>query len=178
MQVQIVKGVCCIREASASDLSQLVPLHIASFNATYPDYNPKPGYELRERQWKLLFGQKPGTWFCYVVQPPKGPIAGFVTGHDFHDPELPYKGQLDKIHILKPYQRLGLGSQLVLQVVTCFLQQGINSMILFADPSNPAIRFYDGMNGERLLNKDQAFRGAYGWKNLHELATFLRQRNQ
>ena len=175
MQVQTEKGVCFIREASASDLSQLVALHIASFNATYPDYSPKPGYELRERQWKMLLAKKPDNWFCYVAHPEGGPIAGFATGHDFFNPKLSYKGQLDKIHFLKPYQRLGLGTLLVLQVVNRFLQQGIDSMILFADPTNPSICFYDNIKGERLLDKNKMFNGAFGWKDLHGLATFLRQ---
>lgn len=178
MQVQTYLGICTIREAVSSDLPQLVAVHVTSFNATYPDYHPKPGFKLREQQWQLLLAQKPDRWFCYVLQPEGGPLAGFATGHAFHDPALPYKGQLDKIHILKPYQGLGFGSLLMFNVVNRFLQQEIDSMILFADPANPAIRFYDVLGGERLLLSDNTFDGAFGWKDLNGLARLLLQRTQ
>lgn len=178
MQVQTNRGLCTIREAMPSDLSQLVAVHVTSFNATYPDYHPKPGFVLREQQWQMLFARKPDKWFCYVVQPENEPIIGFATGHTFHDPVLPYKSQLDKIHILKPYQGMGLGSLLMLNVVNCFLKQNIASMILFADPANPAIRFYDGLEGERLLHMDHSFNGSFGWKDLDRLAALLRLRQQ
>ena len=177
MQVQTARGSCTIREALPSDLPQLVSLHVASFNATYPDHEPKPGYDLRERQWERLFLERPDNWFCYVAQANYG-IAGFASGHHFSDSKLPYKGQLDKIHLQKNYQRLGLGSLLVFHVVNRFLQQDISSMILFADPANPAILFYDGMHGERLHDKEGIFSGAYGWKDLHRLASLLSLRQQ
>lgn len=178
MQVKTKQGICCIREALPSDLPQLVAVHITSFNATYPDYEPKPEFDLRERQWRMLFAKRPGNWFCYLIQSNDNTIVGFATGHDFNDPALPFKGQLDKIHILKDYQRMGLGSLLVLQVVRRFLQQEIDSMLLFADPANPAIRFYDGLQGERLLHPDQTFSGAFGWKDLPVLESILQQREQ
>ncbi|RYZ53465.1 MAG: GNAT family N-acetyltransferase, partial [Chitinophagaceae bacterium] len=176
MQVHTTKGPVTIREALPSDLPQLVSLHLTSFNATYPDHSPKPGYAFREKQWNLLFSQKPGNWFCYVAQLAKDEVVGFVTGHDFYDAALPYKGQLDKIHILKPYQQLGLGSVLLFHVVRRFLHQGISSMILFADPANPAIVFYDGLQGERLQTPGGDFSGAYGWKDLQALEALLCQR--
>lgn len=59
---------------------------------------------------------------------------------------------------------------LVGQVVKRFLNHRIYSMILFADPVNPAIKFYDRLGGERLLDKEGKFQGAYGWKDLQQLA--------
>ncbi len=64
----------------------------------------------------------------------------------------------------------GLGRILVGEVVDRLLQQGINSMILFADPANPAIQFYEVLQGQRLLDKDGIFGGAYGWHDLQQLA--------
>ena len=93
----------------------------------------------------------------------------FATGNDFHDEELPYQGQLNKIHFLKDYQQLGLGRKLVATVVKRFLQQGISSMILFADPQNPNIAFYDTLGGEKILDKEGRFHGAYGWHDLDKL---------
>ena len=176
MQVQTTKGYFMIREALPSDLPALVDIHVTSFNAIYPSYQPKPGYQFRERQWKKAFVERPDNWFCFVAQQVDGPVVGFATGHDFYDPVLPYQGQLDKIHLLKSCQRLGLGTWLVLQVAEHFLQNNKSAMILFADPANPSIRFYDGMKGKRLCNAQQQFAGAYGWTNLKDLVNLLRKR--
>jgi hypothetical protein len=47
-------------------------------------------------------------------------------------------------------------------------------MILFADPGNPAIKFYDSLEGERLKNSEGVFQGAYGWKELRRLSEICR----
>lgn len=155
-----------IREASAEDLSALVQVHVISWNATYPDYYPKPPVELRTRQWQKHFTENNNNWFCYVAENDKHGIVGFATGHDFDDSELPYKGQLDKIHILHDYKRRGLGKQLVCMVVEHFLKDGIHSMVLFADPPNPHIAFYDKLGGERLCDGQGVFHGAFGWRDI------------
>lgn len=163
--IQTSKGIFIIREAMPTDLPALVDIHVTSWNATYPYYEPKPTRQLREQQWQQAFEKKTNNWFCYVAEGRSGELAGFASAHDFSDDVLPYKGQLDKIHFLKTYQGLGLGRALVRQVAQRFLQQGISSMILFADPMNPAIRFYDHLQGERLKDEDGIFQGAYGWKD-------------
>ncbi len=160
------KGSFTIREAKEDDVTALVQVHVTSWNLTYPNYHPKPTPALRTAQWIKAFEEKEDNWFCYVVVNEEHTIIGFVTGNDFHDTDLPYKGQLNKIHFLKEYHRLGLGRLLVGYVVRRFLQQGIHSMILFADPENPNIRFYDVLKGERLLDKDGVFQGAFGWKDI------------
>ncbi len=159
-----------IREASPADLSQLVEVHVTSWNATYPGYHPKPTPQLREAQWKKLFEEKEDDWFCYVVENSEGNIVGFATGNNFQDAELPYKGQLHKIHFYKAYHRMGLGTKLVGFVARRLLSNGINSMILFADPANPNIGFYDMLGGERIHDKEGKFHGAFGWIDLQELS--------
>jgi hypothetical protein len=42
-------------------------------------------------------------------------------------------------------------------------------MILFADPQNPNIAFYDTLGGEKILDKEGRFHGAYGWHDLDKL---------
>lgn len=163
------KGIFQIREAQPSDLPSLVDIYVTSWNATYPYYHPKPTHALREQQWRKAFEFKEDNWFCYVVTKQNGELVGFATGNDFHDEELPYQGQLNKIHFLKDYQQLGLGRKLVATVVKRFLQQGISSMILFADPQNPNIAFYDTLGGEKILDKEGRFHGAYGWHDLDKL---------
>jgi ribosomal protein S18 acetylase RimI-like enzyme len=169
MQIATVKGIFHIREAEVSDLPALVHIHVTSWNATYPYYHPKPSHSLREQQWTKAFELKEQHWFCYVVTKDNGEPVGFSTGNDYNHKELPYQGQLNKIHFLKDYHRLGLGRKLVAVVAKRFLEQEINSMILFADPGNENIAFYDRLGGKRILDKDGKFQGAYGWHDLNKL---------
>jgi hypothetical protein len=60
-----------------------------------------------------------------------------------------------------------------MQAVNRFLKKGFNSMILFADPENPAIRFYEVLGGERILDKNGIFQGAYGWKDIKRLLLLI-----
>ena len=170
MRIETAKGSFIIRDAKPADLPALVDIHVTSWNATYPAHEPKPTHQLREQQWKKAFEKKENNWFCYVVEKQDGDIVGFSTGNDFDNKDLNYEGQLNKIHFLKQYQRLRLGRRLVGQVVNHFIKQGIHSMILFADPANPAVRFYEGLGGKRVLDKDGKFHGAYGWQDLQKLS--------
>ena len=169
MIINNAEGSFIIREAGIEDLCALVNIHVTSWNATYPTYYPKPTPALREHQWKKAFAEKEDDWFCYVAATQTGELAGFATGNDFNDGELKYEAQLNKIHFLKEYQRLGLGRILVGCAVQRFLTRGFNSMLLFADPGNPAIQFYEVLQGERILDKEGVFQGAYGWKDLETL---------
>lgn len=169
MDILTSQGKFIIREATHADLQQLVHVHVTSWNATYPNYHPKPTPEVRTMQWQNRFNREEKNWFCYLAQHERGEIAGFAIGNDFYDANLPYKGTLSKIHFLKRYQRLGLGRMLVAKVAERLLQSGIHSMILFADPGNPNILFYERLGGERLLDEKGEFHGAYGWKEIQSL---------
>ncbi|HEY0752029.1 MAG TPA: GNAT family N-acetyltransferase [Chitinophagaceae bacterium] len=168
MLVETSKGNFIIREGTIDDLPQLVEVHVTSWNATYPYYHPKPSRELRTIQWKKLFNERPGEWFCYVAEKERGGIVGFATGSAY-DGELDYDAELNKIHFYKDYHRLGLGTLLMQRVVQRFLEKGYKSMILFADPGNQNIVFYEKLGGERILDKEGKFHGAYGWKELGRL---------
>jgi len=158
-----------IREAVPADITQLVHVHVTSWNATYAGYHPKPTPELRTMQWQKLFKDKEDNWFCYVVEKEGGELAGFATGSSFYDASLPYKAELNKIHFPKTYQRLGLGRLLVAKTAEHFLRLGINSMLLFADPANPNTAFYEKLGGEKIVDEKGTFHGAYGWKDIRPL---------
>jgi len=160
-----------IREAMAADIPALVDLHVKTWNATYPDVQKKPTYEIRERQWRQAFAVTDGSWFCFVVEGPNGELVGFAKGVPYQHRDLPgFAGELSKIYLLREYQRQGLGRRLVGHVVHRFLSQGVSSMLLFADAQNPSCRFYEALGAERLLDKSGNFHGAYGWRDLQSLA--------
>lgn len=171
MKITTPKGTFIIREAIVDDIPQLVHVHVTSWNATYPYHFPKPTPEIRTYQWEeKFFEERTDDWFCFVAQKEDGEIAGFATGSNYSDKELKYDAELNKIHFLEQYHRLGLGRILMGEVVKRFISKGFNSMLLFADARNANIRFYEILRGERLLSKDRSSNVTYVWNNLPALA--------
>lgn len=162
-----------IREATADDIPALARLHVVTWNDTYPGVRSPPSYELRERQWREAFAADDGSWFCLVVERDDGELVGFAKGLRYAHPDQPdYAGELSKLYLLREYQRRGLGRRLMGHVARRFLDQGIDSMLLFADAGNPSRGFYEALGGEKLREPDGTLSHAnYGWRDLRRLAS-------
>ncbi|HJU73670.1 MAG TPA: GNAT family N-acetyltransferase [Gemmatimonadaceae bacterium] len=162
-----------IREATSSDIPALARLHVTTWNATYGRIGPT--YEIRERQWREAFGQVDRSWFCFVIERSNGELIGFAKGTKYAHSDLrDFAGELNKIYLLREYQRVGLGRRLVGHVARRFLAQGIGTMVLFGEPSNPSCACWEALGGERLHNSRGGFDGAYGWRDLQRLASICR----
>ncbi len=99
-------------------------------------------------------------------------MVGFAKGKVYNHNDLPeFVGELNKIYLLRDYQRVGLGRKLLWNVARRFLSMGINNMDLFGIPQNPSCYFHEAMGGERLNAKNQEFQGGYCWRNLEQLAS-------
>ena len=157
-----------IREARVADIAMIVAVHVSSWNATYPNYHPKPTPQLRTAQWEQMFKKK-GDWFCIVAENENAEVIAFASADRFHDPALPYAGELCKIHMYREYHRQGIGSRLVHAVAKRLMENGVASMVLFADPENPNIQFYERLGGQRIPDEKGHFNGAYGWNDLSQL---------
>lgn len=157
-----------IREADVDDIPKLAALHVKTWNATYAPAAGPP-VEVREWQWVKAFAMDDGSWFCFVIERPDGELIGFAKGIVSDNPE--FEGELNKIYLLAEYQRLGLGRRLVGHVVRRFLEQGITSMWVYSDETNPSGNFYKVLGGTNLLNADGTVNhGNYGWRDLNALA--------
>lgn len=161
-----------IREAVHEDLSALARLHVRTWADTYPSVKQPPSYALRERQWREQFQVTDGSWFCFVVTNAKGELIGFAKGvvprsTDSSDGS----GELNKIYLLRDYQRLGLGRRLVGHVARRFLSQGIHSMVLFGTAQNPSCAFHEALGAERMFAENGEFHGGYRWHDLQKLAS-------
>src|SRR5262245_31943874 len=99
-----------IREAMPEDLPALAALHVKTWAETYWNVKNPPSYLIRERQWREQFTVTDGSWFCFVVANPKGELVGFAKGtSDLSEDPPDRSGELNKIYLLREYQRLGLG---------------------------------------------------------------------
>ena len=160
-----------IREAIPQDIPALAALHVQAWKETYWNVRNPPTYGIREQQWRAQFNVTDGSWFCFVVENRSGELVGFAKGKTYDHTDLPdYSGELNKIYLLREYQRLGLGRRLVGCIARRFLSQGISSMVLFGTPQNPSCAFHEALGGERLIAKNGEFHGGYGWRDLQKLA--------
>jgi len=165
-----------IREARVGDVAALARLHVRTFNETHsPERGGAPTLELREQQWGQAFAKQDGTWFCYVVVDKVGDLVGFAKGMRYSHRDQPdFEGLLDKIYVLRKFQRQGLGRRLLGYVAWRFLKDGIESMLLFGDARSPSNRFYELMGAQKLFAASGEFHGGYGWRNLRSLLSKCR----
>jgi GNAT superfamily N-acetyltransferase len=156
-----------IREASAADIPAVTRLHVTTWNATYAPLLIKgPSYDVRERQWREAFARNEAGWFCFVVERPDGELVAFAQGNRSDHPE--FGGQLNKIYVLRDYQRMGIGRRLLGHVARRFRKLGINAMWLFGDARNPSSRVWSAL-GATKTDSDPGT-GNYGWRDLAKLA--------
>lgn len=127
-----------------------------------------PSYNVRERQWREAFAKNEAAWFCFVVERPDGELVAFAQGNRSDHSE--FGGQLDKIYVLRDYQRMGIGRRLLGHVARRFRQLGVNSMWLFGDARNPSSRVWTAL-GATKTDSDPGT-GNYGWRNLADLAAY------
>ena len=156
-----------IREASAADIPAVARLHVTAWNATYAPLLMKgPSYDVRERQWREAFARNEAGWFCFVVERPDGELVAFAQGNRSDHPE--FGGQLNKIYVLRDYQRMGIGRRLLGHVARRFRKLGVNAMWLFGDARNPSSRVWSAL-GATKTDSDPGT-GNYGWRDLDKLA--------
>lgn len=160
-----------IRKARIDDIPALASLHVKTWSETYWTTPSPPTYQVRETQWKQQFNVIDDSWFCFVVENMNGQLVGFAKGKVYAHSDLPeFSGQLDKIYLLRKYQRLGLGRKLVGHVARQFLSQGISNMVLFGTAENPSCGFHEAIGGEKLCGSNGEFHGGYCWRDLKKLS--------
>jgi ribosomal protein S18 acetylase RimI-like enzyme len=165
-----------IREACPADVSALAELHVETFKETH-GHNGAPSFALREAQWRTAFEQG-GDWFCFVAERPDGQLVGFAKGTRHKGGVPGFEGELNKIYVLRHWQRHGIGRSLVQHVARRFLETTITSMLLFGDAQNPSNGFYEHFGAERIYSSEGEFHGSYGWRDLRKLVTQLAEQPQ
>ena len=167
-------GDLVLREATIADLRPLADLHVRTYNETHVGpFGSGPTYATREWQWREKLLETDAKNFVLVLETPSLELVGFVWCHPTTD-NPGYAARLNKIYLLRDYQRRGLGKRMVAAAVDRLLENGLTSMALFTEPDNtPACRFYEQLGGERQLNDKGVFEGMYGWTDLRRLKALL-----
>jgi L-amino acid N-acyltransferase YncA len=157
-----------LRDAQQPDVPAVARLHVAAFNETH---GPGPTYDTRFRQWTEKFSRSETFLFCVVLEVDSEALVGFASGERYSHEDLPaYRGELNKIYLLRAYQGRGLGRVLLSAAAVRFLERGVDSMVLFGDARSPSNGFYEAMGGSRLYSPAGEFHGGYGWADLRGLS--------
>ena len=154
-----------------ADLRALAELHVRTFNETHMGAGEAgPGYSTRERQWRDKLAETDARNFVLVLESATGQLVGFIWCHPTKNNPR-WAARLNKIYLLRDYQRRGLGKHMVSAAVARLLEHGLTSMALFTEVDNEqACRFYDQLGGERQLNDRGEFEGMFGWTDLRRLS--------
>jgi ribosomal protein S18 acetylase RimI-like enzyme len=163
-------GDLVLREATIADLRPLAELHVRTFNETHVGpFGSGPTYSTREWQWRAKLSESDATHFVLVVETAAKQLVGFIWCHPTND-NPKWAARLNKIYLLREYQRRGLGKRMVAAAVDRLLEHDLTSMALFTEADNePACNFYEQLGGERQLNERGDFEGMYGWADLRKL---------
>jgi ribosomal protein S18 acetylase RimI-like enzyme len=160
-------GDLVLREATIADLRPLAELHVRTFNETHVGpFGSGPSYSTREWQWREKLSESDATNFVLVLETATKELVGFIWCHPTKD-NPKWAARLNKIYLLREYQRRGLGKRMVAAAVDRLLEHGLTSMALFTEVDNEqACNFYEQLDGERQLNERGDFGGMYGWADL------------
>jgi ribosomal protein S18 acetylase RimI-like enzyme len=163
-------GDLVLREATIADLRPLAELHVRTFNETHVGpFGSGPSYPTREWQWREKLSESDATNFVLVLETATKELVGFIWCHPTKD-NPKWAARLNKIYLLREYQRRGLGKRMVAAAVDRLLEHGLTSMALFTEVDNEqACNFYEQLDGERQLNERGDFGGMYGWADLRKL---------
>ena len=155
-----------LRVAGLSDVSEVARVHVAAFRSAHGGRGPTES--IRAAQWESKLRNATPDTFCLVAEQEGRGLIGFAYCHsaDFED----YRGQLEKIYLLWEYRRLGIGRRLICAAAARFLKAEMKSMMLLSQAENPACRFFEALDGQRILDEHGDFHGAFGWQDLTVLA--------
>jgi GNAT superfamily N-acetyltransferase len=173
-----------IREAEITDAAAIARVHVDSWRTTYVGIVPTEhlaglSYDQREQEWRGTLSVPTELEFVYVAQDTTGNVIGFAWGGPERGGHDAYKGELFAIYLLDEHQRQGVGKQLLFRVAKRFLQQGIQSMLVWVLADNPSRRFYETLGGQLVSEQKITIGGvdllevAYGWPDISYLRDAL-----
>jgi GNAT superfamily N-acetyltransferase len=156
-----------IEEATSAHIPVIARVHVKSWNDTYGRLGARgPRVEFREQQWREAFARADGNWFCLALTTAHGELVGFAKAT-----RTDSSAELNKIFLLREYQRLGFGRRLLGHITERLRAQGVTSMCVYSDPRNPSCAFFEKLGAERLRDDDGRLHyNWYIWRDLAQLA--------
>ncbi len=167
-----------IRPASLDDAPGIARVHVDSWRTTYRGIVPDSvldsiDYDTRAGAWRRGISDTTSSQRVSVAETPVGEIIGFVASGPERSGDYPgYTGEIYAIYLLEAWQGLGLGRRLMIVGVNALLEQGHESMIIWALTENPACDFYSRMGGRPIatqtvtMGRKTLEETGFGWDNI------------
>lgn len=171
--------------ATFSHCAGIAHVQITSYLTAYKSFIPLPFYdEMAETEqtqdWHDLLDD-PGHEPLYVALN-GDEVVGYALGKTQPEGFSSELGELDAMHVLRDYQRHGIGSKLFATVANEMKQRGKTGMLLWTLEGNPVRAFYERLGGvlagEKSYDVDdiKVIEVAYRWDNIDRLIEKLETR--
>ena len=176
-----------IREAKLSDAPGIARVNVDTWRSTYEGILPPHHLALvtmsdRKRYARELINAPESS--IMVAETESGKIVGFAALGPERVGNLPFKGELYVIYVLKPFQLKGIGRRLKAAVRNKLVQMGIHSFMVWALHDNPYQRFYRTLGGTIVFTRTLDIEGfktlerAYGWWDITAMSLEPDHRSQ
>ena len=165
------------RPAQLQDAFAIARVHVDTWRTNYAGIIPDEflaelSYERCQAGWIEELSDPRGNLHVFVMEAQPGQVIGFASGGPIREAVEGFDGELYNLYVLKAFQGLGYGKELVAQVRRDFIDRGYRAMLLWVLKENPTCRFYEKLGGKRIGEKIVEVGGntltdvAYGWTDL------------
>ena len=166
-----------IRPARIDDAFAMARVHVDAWRTTYAGIVPDEhlanlSYERAEANWGKYLSNPRGETHAFVAEAEPGQIVALASCGPPQEAVTGYNGELYVIYVLKPFQGMGYGRQLVTQVADDLAARGYHSLVVWVLKDNPARLFYERLGGRMIAEKAVEIGGkelldvAYAWPDL------------
>ena len=138
-----------IRKAFPADARGCATVNLLSWRSAYKgliaeETLDKLNIDELEKKWVWRFGLDDPAVFCFVAENDEKEIIGYVLCGNNRHTEVAVERELMAIYILDEYRNAGLGKRMFILSVEKFIEQGVNSFVVFALNGNtPTRKFYE-----------------------------------
>ena len=166
-----------IREATIEDSAGLAKVQVDSYRTAYAgifpqDYLDHFTYEEQDQDWRDWIASPSEDILCVAESAP-GEVVGYALARPGPSEVAPYDSELISLHVSRPYQRQGLGRQLVSTIARQLKQSGCQSLMLWVLEENRSRGFYERLGAQLLDDRKMSGAGkaevAYGWPIIESL---------
>ncbi len=142
-----------IQAAQFTDIKEIARVHVNSWCETYASILPQSyleslKYTDKEQVWERFIPRRKGMGGTLVAKNQDGEVVGFCDFGPAREHEHGFDSEIYALYLLKDYQGLGVGKNLLTQSFEKLKCQEYKSAYLWVLKDNPCKDFYIKSGGE------------------------------
>jgi ribosomal protein S18 acetylase RimI-like enzyme len=159
-----------LREATTHDAPGIARVQVDTWRSTYrgivaDDYLDDMSYDRQADLFRKDILEKKDERFL-LAETAGGEIVGFAIAGPERLGNPHFRGEVYALYVRPEYQGRGIGRRLFFEAVRGLRRQGIDSLLLWVFPENPATAFYASLGGRPILTQQFEL----GGKQMNETA--------